>query len=938
MNLLSTAFDLVAIAALLAGLLIVLRGKLALNKPIQHILLWFLGILLISCLLAIFRRHTSVTLWSTDDLDLLLDLTEFLIPVFFLLFINAFTQASLSETIFKKNRDYQALLDNLPGVAYRSSGDQHARIEHISGNITDLLGISAEEFLGRRHPSLLDYMHPEDKQSILPSYLKAISDEKPFTLEFRLFNSAGETVWVVDRGQPIKRSDGKGFYIDGILLDSTRMISAEQALSQREERMQAQQHALLKLSEYSGSLESAVQQVTETTARTLGISRASVWLFNQDKTRLDCLDVYSLGPDSHDAEQTLTVTDYPGYFSFMELGDIIAVSSAQSNEKTRELAPAYLAPLNIQSMMDTPIKIDGEVRGIVCAEQQEETRHWTIDERNFLRAISNVVSLLLEISVNRQIESALREERDRAQSYLDTVNVIIISLDADGHVTLINNYGCQLLGYEASEILGQHWLKNFIPAREKKDLIRIFNESVVDPEKLMGTYENHVITKSGEELLIRWNNSYQRDEQGNVIRLLSAGEDITELARQRSEKERLQEEMQYVQKMHSIVQLTGGIAHDFNNMLTSIMGYADLAQISIKRGAEIESDRYLGAIRATSKKAGKLVSQLLDYSRENVLVKETLDINDIIGDSKRMLEAMVSSSIHVVDELQQDLPLVQANRAQIQQVLMNLCQNSREALKSNDASIWIRTSVTQLLGGLCDSCFQRFDGRFVCLEVADNGVGIDPEIRRNIFDPFTSSKELGEGTGLGLSATHGIVHMHGGHILVHSEPGDRTSFKIYLPIEAEKPDQPLLREPEARKPQEQSQKSVSSTESGGRKRVLLVDDDESVTRLLSNYLERNGIDSRVINNSESAWSEFAKDSQAFDIVITDQTMPNLSGLELARRIRAKRDDIPVILCSGNNEMVDEKAAAELGISRFLNKPLRLENLTSVISELTEPGN
>jgi PAS domain S-box-containing protein len=924
MNLLSSFMDIIAACLLISCLLLQRQGGLRLDRYSRYLLGWLLGTFLVSVLASIYRRHVDPILFDNAGMDLLVDTLEFLVPIFFLLFIIAYAQSRLSEKIVRKNREYQALIRNLPGVSYRSSGDQDARLEHISENISSLLGLSAEEILQRRHPSLLEFLHPEDRDSILPIYLEAIQQRKPFTLEYRLFNSAGDIIWVVDRGQPIEAPDGKAVYVDGIILDSTRMVTAEQALSEREERMQAQQGALLALSEFSGSLESAMQQVTRLMAQTLGVSRAGVWLFSQDKSRIVCLDLYSADEDSHLDEDELLVANYPGYFSFMELGDVVATSSAQSNEKTRELTPSYLAPRDIVSMMDTPIKIDGEVRGIVCAENKYETRHWTIDERNFARSISNVVSLLLEISVNRQIEEDLRKERDRAQSYLDTVNVMIVSIDSEGFVKLVNNRCCELLGYAPEEIEGKHWFENFVPENERVQLNELFLETEDSVNNVVSSFENHVVTKDGRELLIRWNNVYQYDDEGKIDSILGAGEDITELTRQREDKARLQEEMQNVQRMHSIVQLTGGIAHDFNNMLTSIMGYADLAQIAIKRNAEVESDRYLGAIRATSKKAGKLVSQLLDYSRENVLSKEPMDLNEVVNDSQRMLQAMISSSIQLITELDAELPEVVANKPQIQQVLMNLCQNAKEALKSNDASIWLKTGVRQLQNARCDSCFQSIDGRYACLEVVDNGIGIDPTIRKTIFDPFTGTKELGEGAGLGLSATHGIVHMHDGHIQVNSED-DRTCFRILFPLDViDTNEQEAVATPAA---------APAFTDSS-KPRVLIVDDDESVTRLMTNYLERKGIDSHAINNSENAWDVFAQNSAAFDIVITDQTMPNLSGLELARRIRDKRRDIPVVLCSGNNEMVDEQAAAELGVSRFLDKPVRLENLSSMISELT----
>lgn len=892
---------------------------------------WFLGILAGIAICNLISVPLDLSAEGADLLDTVLDIFRFLAPVFFLIFVHAYGQWRWQTAINSKQNDYQSMLQQLPGVSYRSTGDSQALLIDVSDGIEALLGIPAAEFRGEKPRSLLDFMRAEDRETMLPTYLESLADNRPFAFEYRLQTASGDEVWVIDRGHRVARADGKGYVVEGVLLNASRLVTAEQELSDQEEHMRAQQKALLRLCEFSGSLEHAVQLVTRIMAETLRTSRASVWLYSQDRSRIECLDLYSRDSDAHEHNLELNLADYPGYFGFMEFGDVIAAENAQQDERTCELNEDYLTPLNIQSLMDTPFKIDGEVRGIVCAEQQDQTKKWSIDEQNFARSVANVVSLMLEISVNRQIEKDLRLERDRAQSYLDTVNVMIISLDNEGFVRLVNNRACELLGYSQEEFRGKHWVSTFIPEEERNDLLNAVSVAYKDQGNLRSSYENHVLTKDGERLLIRWSNAYQTDENGRIIGLLAAGEDITELTKQREEKERLQDEMQQVQKMRSIVQLTGGVAHDFNNMLTSIMGYADLAQISMKRNAMVDSDRYLAAIRATSKKAGNLVSQLLDYSRENVLVKEPINLNTLIEESRRMLEAMMSSSVQIVDNLDPDLPNVLANQTQLQQVVINLCQNAKEALHNKDATLWISTSVKEVRDATCESCFQKTSGHYVCLEIADNGVGINPAVRGHIFDPFTTTKDVGEGTGLGLSAVHGIVHMHGGHILVQSSPDQRTRFSILLPMQ--KSSNPLVSDDSGHKAENESA-PVTRARRDGPAKVLLVDDDESVTRLLSSFFERNGIDCSAINSSEQAWELFEQKSEEFDIVITDHTMPNLTGIELIKKIRSVNKNIPIVLCSGFNELVNEDEATALGVSRFLNKPIRLENLASVISELT----
>lgn len=892
---------------------------------------------MLSCFLSILAFITTINLIATSltlssaqlaMLDLLLGIAQILAPIFFLIFVYAFGHWRWHTALHNQQSDYQSMLGKLPSVSYRSSGDEQALILEVSDDIEALLGVPATEFRGEERKSLIDFMYPDDRSVMVSTYLECIADDRPFTLEYRLISANNEVIWVIDRGHRIPSRNNSGYVVEGILLNASRLVSAEQELSEQEKQMRLQQKALLKLCEFSGALEHAMQLVTSIMAETLNTSRASVWLYSQDRSRAECLDLYTRDSGEHLHNLEFKVADYPGYFGFMEFGDVIATDQAQKDERTAELNASYLTPLDIQSLMDTPFKIDGEVRGILCAEQQGSSRKWSIDEQNFARSVANVVSLMLEISVNRQIEMDLRQERDRAQSYLDTVNVIIVSLDNEGFVRLVNNRACELLGYTQDEFRGKHWVSTFIPEEERNGLLSTVSGAYRDSGNLRSSYENHVLTKGGEQLLIRWSNAYQTDENGRIVGLLAAGEDITELTRQREEKERLQYEMQQVQKIRSIVQLTGGVAHDFNNMLTSIMGYADLVQFSLKGDTNAESARYLDAIKSTSKKAGNLVSQLLDYSRENVLVKEPINLNSLVDDSRRMLEAMMSSAVQIIEELDPDLPNVSGNQTQLQQVLINLCQNAGEALQDSDATLWIKTFIMEVVSASCDSCFHKTSGRYVCLEIADNGPGINSAVVDHIFDPFTSTKDLGEGTGLGLSAVHGIVHMHGGHILVQSEPGQPTRFSVLLPISAadlaaaETGSEPTI------------SKTVERRRREGPTRVLLVDDDESVTRLLANFLNRNGIESEVMNNSENAWRLFENDSWEFDIVITDQTMPHLTGLELIEKIREVRKDIPIVLCSGYNELVDEDEANALGVSRFLNKPVRLENLASVISELT----
>ncbi len=380
--------------------------------------------------------------------------------------------------------------------------------------------------------------------------------------------------------------------------------------------------------------------------------------------------------------------------------------------------------------------------------------------------------------------------------------------------------------------------------------------------------------------------------------------------------------LRQAQKMEAIGQLTGGIAHDFNNILATILGYATLARDSLDKEQEKQKG-YLQEVIQAGERARDLVRQMLDFSRASQGNPVLISLADLVEESVKMLRALLPSSIRIVPpEGGPALPPVWGDPAQLQQVLVNLCINGRDAMQG-EGTLTLDMRYLKAGAGRCASCHRQIRGDFVMLVVRDSGCGMNADQQARIFDPFFTTKEVGKGTGMGLSAVHGIVHSHGGHILLESAPGQGSEFRILLPAqEGELPD--------AGEDREETTNTVAFPA-----RILVVDDEAAIGRFLKELLEGQGYEVEVSEDPRQALARFEADPGEVDLVITDQTMPGMSGLRLAAGMRARRPDLPVILCSGFSDAVDENSAREAGIDAFLTKPIDMNSLLARISELLD---
>lgn len=457
---------------------------------------------------------------------------------------------------------------------------------------------------------------------------------------------------------------------------------------------------------------------------------------------------------------------------------------------------------------------------------------------------------------------------------------------------------------------------------------RFPNDSLIETLDIEAYIGSPILERSREPLGIVFSLYHRQQEHlevsGSVMHIY-ANITAQELQRQYDyeELESLQRQLRQAQKMEALGQLTGGIAHDFNNLLSSIMGYSELAMEQFSSLPPATLKEYISRIYKAGSRAQQLVTQMLMFSRKGNMKKEVVDLPLLVNETMDMLRPVLPSSINIAVKVEAGLPFAFFDSGYLNQMLMNLCLNARDAMNGT-GKIGINLSREKVEKN-CSSCRKPFSGEYIVVEVTDEGHGIEQARITNIFDPFHTTKKVGEGSGMGLSMVHGVIHETGGHVLVTSEPKIGSSFKLLIPLK----DNLALIENKQTMPT----KANSGLFSGVR--VLVVDDEEIVAQLIGEIITGMGCEVTVETNSESALRCFQKNSSEFDLVITDQTMPNMTGIELACELLVIKPGIPIILCTGFSSKVNAEVAYQHNIACFLMKPVAPSTLRMHVEQILQ---
>lgn len=769
---------------------------------------------------------------------------------------------------------------------------------------------------------------------------------------------------------------------------------------------------------FKETLEAFAMEVSEF----LEVARVGIWVYSHDKSLLRCLELYDSSNCKHSSGTELRASDFPAYFAALKQQRVVSANDAMQDPRTIEFADTYLSVHGITSMLDSPIHLGGDLRGVMCCEHVGPLRNWMDEEQQFLASVTDLLASSIAASdIRRTEETMLALVESAAQG--------IIAINEAGNITAINSMVEKLFGYKRDELIGLP-LEKLVPddlkdstltieggnlrrssgekfgvsrtftghrkggttfpveialsyveqdgehlalalltditnrleserkLRESEQLYRtivedqtdlitrctpegtrtfvneaycqyfkkkpsdLLNKSIfagvppqaeqqvresfqsLSKEHPMNIHELKVPRWDGKFILTQWLDHAIFDESGKIREIQSIGRDIS---KQREAEIQLQE----AQRLESIAVLASGIAHDFNNLLTPILLYAESLRDALKKES-IEGNQAM-QIQAAARRAKELVRQILTFGRtSHATEKEPIAIAPVIQDTLQLVRPSIPANIEIQISLDTECGVVEAEPTEIYQVLSNLCTNACQAMPRGGT-----LSVT------ASECLvdrsELMQGLYVLLTIKDTGSGIPKENLKNIFDPFFSTKKIGEGTGLGLSVVHGIVKGLGGHIDVQSLPEKGTTFTVYLPCSDKKPT--------AKHTQETSKRLPLAAQ-----RVLVVDDEPWVLDSTQFMLQKLGCQVTALETGRDALACFTKEPEKFDIVLSDLTMPDINGTDLLSKIREIRPEIPTILMTGFAGLLDEEELQQKGIEHYVVKPLDSQELDSVLRE------
>ena len=471
--------------------------------------------------------------------------------------------------------------------------------------------------------------------------------------------------------------------------------------------------------------------------------------------------------------------------------------------------------------------------------------------------------------------------------------------------------GCiGLTGFSPSELVGDTRLSlNDLILPEDRSLVRSQVKHALEEHRHFEmTYR--IQTKSGEEKWIWEKGCGVFDEKGTLRHLEGLFTDITDL-------KKIEARLRQTRKIEAMGTLAGGIAHDFNNLLAVVLGFTELGLDQVDRDSLLHDN--LTAVLKAGYRAKDLVKQILTFSHHAEQEFKPIHINPLVQDAVRMLRSTLPVSIEIDTDIDSDIHTVIGDATQIHQIILNLGSNAAHAMSENGGVLKLTLDTTDTRQGVGLPNLELIESRYVRITVSDTGCGISKKDLDIVFDPYFTTKEKGKGTGLGLSVVHGIVKAHSGIITVDSEVNRGSQFQVYLPIA----------------------KGMGTVDTvkrdkqapGGKEHLLVVDDEPQIVAMQRMRLERLGYSVTDFTDSREAWKAFQSEPETYDLVITDMTMPHMTGDELAEKIKGLRSDIPILLCTGYNENINETHTPQMPIDRYLWKPVEQAVMAKVIREV-----
>lgn len=672
--------------------------------------------------------------------------------------------------------------------------------------------------------------------------------------------------------------------------------------------------------------EELIKTIVHVMEKRLDFDRGMIMLANREKSRLIYADGYGYSEPQEKlllgAEFHLDNLKSRGVFlrAFREQKPFL-INDISKNEKSLSRRSFELAKrMSVQSLICVPIIYEKESLGIVAVDNVKSKRPLNQSDINFLVGVASQTAV--NIIESRSFQK-LQESEKKYRDLVENANSIILRMNTKGYITFFNEFAQRFFDYSEEEILGLNIVGTLLPSTEetKREIAELVNTLKMEPEKAVANQREYRL-KNGEKVWLAWTNKPIFGSEGEIKEILSIGNDVTAVRRAAEEKKVLESQLQGAQKMEAIGTLAGGIAHDFNNILQAIIGYTQILLMA-KESSDPDYEK-LQAIEASAQRASELTQRLLVFGRKVESKLKPVDLNQEVHQVCRMLERTIPKMIEITLDLKRDLQIINCDPVQIEQIMMNLGVNARDAMPDGGKLVFQTRNVT-LDEAFCKVNLGCKPGFYVLLRVSDSGIGMEKELQDHIFEPFFTTKETGKGTGLGLAMVYGIVKSHGGYITCDSQPNQGTVFSIYFPAiqSHEKPNPMKAREMPVK---------------GGSERILIVDDEQAIRDLGVELLGSAGYTVVTAPDGETALELYGGEDGKVDLVILDLNMPGMGGKKCLEKLLRINSGVKVIVASGYSAAGLSDDSIRMGAKGFIGKPYEMDKLLKLVREVLDRHN